>query len=372
LDEIYFDNAATTKPSRQALEAAADINDMYYANPSSSHAAGIAAERALKKAAETISDILDVSPGEILFTSGGTESNNIAVFGQNPKSRFITDRAEHPSVLVPAERLKAEGRDVVFLPIDEGGAVDVGALEEALYGTSGAVVSVMHINNETGVIQDIAEIGRITKRYDALFHVDGVQGFGKHRLSLKDVDTYSVSAHKIHGLKGVGALFARKGVFLRPLFYGGAQQGAVRPGTENTAGAAAFAAAALDSFLRLAENERCVNSVKSVLLDGLSAVETRVNGENTSPYIANVSFLGVKAETLLNALSQKGIYVSTGAACNAKKSKANILTHYGLPEAVTGSAVRFSFSPDNTTEEAARCAETAAETAAFLRKFQPV
>jgi cysteine desulfurase len=366
---IYFDNAATTKPSREAIEASSAANESVYGNPSSAHVLGAEAEALLKKSLAALGGFLDVSPDEIILTSGGTESNNMAFFGRNAKqTTFVTNYAEHASVVAPAERLRNDGYAVIFSSLLRNGALDMDALEKILRESRGAFLSVMHVNNETGVIQDMDEIGRLAKRYDAVFHVDGTQGFGKHRLSLRHVDLYTFSAHKIHGLKGMGALFIKKGEHSRPMFYGGHQQGGVRPGTENVAGAAAFAAAAAKAFANMRENALRVTSVKDALLQRIG--DAVVNGENVSPYIANVSFVGAKAETIVNALKDKGICVSAGAACNAKKAKAGILSHYGAPDNIAESAVRISFSPQNTTDEAERCAEVILETMGLLRKFQ--
>lgn len=371
--EIYFDNAATTKPLKPAVDAmlAAAAE---FGNPSSLHKRGVEAEKLITSAAEQIAGIINSSPSEVYFNSGGTEGNNTAVFGvvraSARKKNIISTVSEHPSVISAFNCVKNEA-ETVFLPVSEDGLISIPELTARINNET-ALVSIIHVNNETGVTQDIEAIGRAVKKANprTLFHVDAVQGFCKTGINVvkSKIDLMSISAHKIHGLKGCGALYIRKGVIINPLIYGGSQQNSVRPGTQNVTGIAAFGAAAKEFNDSRDKNLSHVADIKdrfSMLAESMEGCY--INGGEGSPYIINMSFLGVKPETLLSALSAEGIYISAGAACSSKGNKHD-LSYLGIGEARAQSAVRFSFSVENTIEEAEYAAGRVKEIVSELRK----
>ncbi|MCL2592016.1 MAG: cysteine desulfurase [Defluviitaleaceae bacterium] len=374
---IYFDNAATTKPRQEIIEKATWAMENLYGNPSSLHKIGFSVEKEIKLATRRIAEILKVSDDEIFYTSGGTESNNLAILGAATRSKrhkhIITTKTEHTSAFMPIEELAKNGYEVTYLAVDNGGFIDINELKAELREDT-VLVSIMHVNNETGVIQNIAEIGRILKDSNAVFHVDGVQGFCKIPLDLKNVDMYSFSSHKIHGIKGAGGLYIKKGTKINPLFFGGGQQKNIRPGTENTTGILAFSESARVMNSLISENFKKVTEVKSELLKIVDELdEVFVNGslEDSSPYILNLSFVGVKAEVLLHALEEDGIFVSTGSACssNYKENKNNILANMGLSKERYNSALRFSFCEYNTAEEARKTVMSLKKHIKILRKY---
>jgi len=370
---IYFDNASTTQVSPEAVSAVNRMMSETFGNPSSAHFMGLAAEREIKAAAETIANILKVRPDEIFFTSGGTESNNMAIIGAAAAKKrlgrhIVTSQVEHPSVENAMKALEQDGFEITRLPVESDGGLNPQTVWEALRADT-ILVSLMHVNNETGVIFDISEIGRLIKEKNSriLFHTDGVQGFCKEPLSMKYVDLYSLSAHKIHGLKGAGALFIRKGVNIRPLFYGGGQQRDIRPGTENTAGIASLAASASVQIKSLRQTRERMRQIKGELLSLTEALDNvAINGSGT-PYILSMSFMGIKGETLVHAMESENIYISTGSACNSKHPGRSSLTALKLGADRVNSAVRFSFSDTNTFDEAVKCKEAVIKTVRALR-----
>jgi len=370
---IYFDNASTTAVCPEAVSAVNRMMAETFGNPSSGHFLGIMAEREIRNAAGIIADILKVRPDEIYFTSGGTEANNLAVIGAAEARKrlgrhIVTSRVEHPSVENAMKALERAGFEITRLPADQNGGLDPRAVCEALRDDT-ILVSIMHINNETGAIFDIPEIGRLIKEKNSriLFHTDGVQGFCKEPLNMKHVDLYALSAHKIHGLKGSGALFIRRGVNIKPLFYGGGQQRDIRPGTENMAGIAGLAAAAGVQARDLTQTRERVRQIKSVLTSLTESLDhVYINGRG-SPFILNMSFMGIKGETLEHALEIDNIYISTGAACNSKHPGQSSLNALQLGADRADSAVRFSFSGSNTADEAEKCKETVIKTVLALR-----
>lgn len=358
---IYLDNASTTKVRQKTANIMASVMTKDYGNPSSLHGFGLNAERQMVTAKEKIADLLNVSAGELTAVSGGTEANNLAIFGA-AKSRtkhMITSSGEHPSVLNTALYLEKNGWSVTYLNLDTNGEVNPDDLKDALRQDT-AIVSIMHVNNETGAINKILDLGRIIKAYNnkIIFHVDGVQAYGKISINLKDadIDLYSISAHKVHGPKGVGMLYIKKGVIITPRAFGGGQEKTFRSGTENIPGIVGFGHAAVF----MAENHKkrnCyLNSLKNKLsMSLLNAVpDVKINGDinRTAPHILNVSFPGIRGEVLLHALESDGIYISTGAACSSKKTKeSHVLRAMGVDKRHTQGAVRFSFSEFNTIEE---------------------
>jgi len=355
---IYLDNAATTKPTLAAIKAFEKSLGLF-GNPSSLHLAGLDAKREITKAREVLAKIIGAKPQEIFFTSGGGEANNMAILGAAKKhkgSRMISTKAEHSSVLAPLEKLAKTPNspfEFYFLALDDGRHVVLSDLENALT-TKTCLVSVHHINNETGAIQDIEAIGKTIKNLSpaTVFHVDAVQSLCKIPIDVNKmgIDLLSVSAHKLGGLKGCGALYIRSGINITPMILGGGQELGLRSGTENVPGIMAFAAAATDFWQKSAASfahvsglkERFIATLNKSGIDGI-----KINGQNTSPYIINVSIDGINPQVLLNALSAEGIYVSAGAACSSNNKKKR--------EAQT--ALRISFGEENTLNEINKAAE---------------
>ena len=362
---IYLDYAATTPLSARVKKVIGDNLDVF-GNPSSLHQLGVVSEKLIKTARREICDVLDVNERELIFTSGGTESNNLAIFGSvngKNKGRYITSKIEHPSVLKAFESLAKNGHDVVFLSVNEFGQIDLDALNDAL-SVDTVLVSIMFVNNETGAIQPIEKIGRLIDQFNKAnkttikFHVDAVQAFGKLSISVDNshIDLMSISAHKINGLKGTGALYVRSGTTLKPILYGGQQEYALRPGTENFIGILSFAEATKDAYESMQRRYSQVESIKEAFVSSFeTSEEIAVNGRldfEHSPYILNISFKGVKAEVLLHTLEMKGIYVATGSACSSKKKEySHVLKAIGLDDERLESAIRFSFSADLSIED---------------------
>lgn len=374
---IYFDNSSTTKVGKPAIKKILYTMTEEYANPSSLHSLGFSAEKELLEARKIISKIINADEKEIFFTSGGTEANNLAVFGtflanKKTDAHFITGKTEHPSVIEAFKRLEKNGKSVSYIDVDKNGYIDLEQLENSITDKT-ALVSVMHINNEVGTINDIEKIYKIIKMKNkkTLFHTDCVQSFCKHNINSKYADLISLSAHKIHGPKGSGALFIKKGVRTEPVFVGGKQQNSVRPGTENVPGIAGFAAAAENMYKNISENCQKALSVKNKLSEIRKLLpDIYINGDlkNGSPYILNISFKDVKGEVLLHCLEDKKIYVSTGSACSSghKKYKGTVSIIGGIEE----SALRFSFSAENTVEEAEECIKALLTIVPSLREYR--
>lgn len=360
--EYYWDNSATTLVSESSAEAVRRIMTGDYGNPSSLHRKGVEAERILKEARAVIARSLKAKDKEILFTSGGTEANNLALMGlyngnRRKGNHIISTQIEHPSVLRTLEYLASTGAEVTLVKPSPKGTVEVDSILEAIRPDT-FLVSVMMVNNETGALMDIPSMGRAIKqeRKEILFHTDAVQAFGKLRTSVAElqVDALSLSGHKIHGPKGAGCLFLREGVKCAPILFGGAQENGIRPGTENLPGIAGLAAAVRE--LEPLQPASVSVDIKSQFLKGLSArgISYQINGslENTVPYIVNLSFPGILSEVLLHALESKGIYVSAGSACSSKKkSYSPVLQAMDIPVKYLESALRFSFSKLNATED---------------------
>ena len=358
--QIYLDNAATTRPCAAAVSAIADSIENF-GNPSSLHCMGIASERLVEAAREEIARAIGAKSSEIFFTSGGTEANNLAILGgakAHNGNRIVTTGAEHPSV---AETIKELGRRgfEMFHVEHFGGPVSQDSLKTALEQPV-ALVSIHHVNNETGVVQDVASLGKIIKQAEpkTLFHVDGVQSFCKLPIDVAamNIDLLSLSAHKVGGIKGCGALYVRGGVHLRPMIFGGGHEGNLRSGTQNVPGIAAFAAAVKHQMQNMRDKFSHVSALNEKFLAEIDRVGgVQVNGENLMPYILNISVEGVRPEVLLNALSAKGVCISAGAACSSnRRQKAEdsaVLRSYGLSADRVGTAVRISFCSDNTDEE---------------------
>ena len=357
----YLDNSATTQVCQEAADAAYRMMRENYGNPSSLHKVGIRAETAVEEARGIIADALNVQPKTIYFTSGGTEANNTALFGaaqalRRRGDRVIVSAIEHSSVYESAKRLSELGYDVQFAPVTDRGVVDIDALK-ALLTDKTILVSIMTVNNETGAIQPIERIAKLVHKNcpEALFHSDAVQAFGKMSVKPKKwgVDLMSVSAHKIHGAKGCGALYIREGARILPLLYGGEQQKKLRPGTESAPLIAAFGAAATAvGFPDLSQNTDHIRELNRCALEKLQALEgVTVNSPGDAlPYIINISVAGIRSETMLHHLEESGVYVSSSSAC-AKGKRSYVLEAMGLPDDRIDSSLRISFSRYNTTED---------------------
>jgi len=364
MKEIYLDNSATTKPYDEVVEYISQINREVYGNPSSMHAKGLEAEKHIKNARETIAKSLAVDSQEIYFTSGGTEANNLAILGfleANPRKgkKIITTKIEHPSVLEVYKYLTDRGYRVHYLDVDYRGIVDLNALREAIDEDT-ALISIIYVNNEIGTVQPVSDIVEIKnqKNRDAVIHLDAVQAYGKIKIAPRKlgIDLMSISSHKIHGPKGVGALYVKKGLKVKPLLLGGGQELAMRSGTENVSGICGFGMAADMTSNKIDENYlRCAKIkeyFKNRLKEELPGDVTVISPKDSSPYILNVSFSNIKAEVLLHHLEMKNIFVSTGSACSSRKNThSHVLKALGLkPEKIDG-AIRFSFSAFNSIED---------------------
>lgn len=380
--EVYFDNAATTRCSRRAVELMQQILLEDYGNPSSMHKKGVDAERYIKTAAGQIARILKVEKKELVFTSGGTESNNLALIGTALANRrmgkhIITTAIEHASVYNPLIFLEEMGFEVTYLPVDRTGVLSTQALKEALRGDT-ILVSLMHVNNEIGTIQPIKEAAELIREKNpkTLIHVDAIQSFGKLRVYPKQmgVDMLSVSGHKIHGPKGVGFLYVKDKTKIRPFIHGGGQQKNMRSGTENVAGIAALGAAAEELYDDFDEKIARLCELREYVSQGLLALEdvtlNGARGEEAAPHIVSASFAGIRAEVLLHALEERGIYVSAGSACASNHPAiSGTLQAIGVKKELLDATVRFSLSVESTREEADYVLEQLGELLPQLRRF---
>lgn len=376
---IYLDNSATTRTLDAAAEAAAKYMRQDFFNPSAAYSPAVEAERAVNAARSRLASMIHAAPEEIIYTSGGTESNNTAIFGalkaRRGTGRIIVGATEHPSVYSAIMTLKGP-YNVTEARVDSTGTQDVNSLMSAL-SNDVAFVSIMHVNNETGAINDIPSIYKAVKQRapGAIMHVDGVQGFLKVPFDARYCDMYSISGHKFHAPKGVGALYIKRGVRFAGGQIGGGQERNLRSGTTNTPGIMGMDAAIEYYQANLDEIRRKLMQMKLRLAKNLSFIrDAYINGPEPSlgaPHILNVSFLGVRGEVLLHALEEKGIYVSTGSACSAhKKGKNRILNAMGVVGDRQEGAIRFSLSMFNTIEEMDIAAEEIAAQLAFLRRFK--
>ena len=385
--EVYLDNSATTCVFPEVAELMKQIMCEDYGNPSSLHMKGVRAEQYTRYAKETLARILKVSEKEILFTSGGTESDNLALIGcalanNRRGNHLITTQIEHPAVLQTMHYLESQGYRVTYLPVDSCGRIRLEDLHRAMCPET-ILVSIMHTNNEIGALQPIAEAGALIKRMnsDTLFHVDAVQGFGKARIYPKkmNIDLLSVSGHKIHGPKGAGFLYIADKVKISPIIYGGGQQMNLRSGTENVPGAAGIAKAAEMLYSHFDEDIEKIFQCKERFLQGIRKLDgVKINGllpeepmgAGTAPHIVSVSFEGVRSEVLLHALEEKEIYVSAGSACSAHKLQPSAtLKAIGVEKALLESTIRFSFSVFTTIEEIDYTLQVLYDKIPMLRKY---
>jgi cysteine desulfurase len=380
--EAYLDNSATTVVTEDVQKIVIKTMTEDFGNPSSMHMKGVEAERYLRTARETIAKILKVSEKELIFTSGGTESNNLALIGTAMANKragmhIITSSIEHASVLNTMKYLAEQGFEITYLPVDENGVVSLTSLQEALREDT-ILVSVMHVNNEVGAVQPVEEIGRIIKAYNPkiLFHVDAIQSFGKYLIRPKkqNIDLLSVSGHKIHGPKGIGFLYVSEKIKIKPILFGGGQQKGMRSGTDNVPGIAGIAEASRAMYEHLEENTDKMYRLKDYFIDRILEIpNVKVNsrkGREGAPHIISVSFLGVRSEVMLHALEEKHIYVSAGSACSSNHPHiSETLAGMKLSPEEIDSTVRFSLSEMTTKEELDYAVDTIAQMIELLRKF---
>ncbi len=384
--EAYLDNSATTRCSDRACQLMVDLLTKDYGNPSSLHMKGIEAERFVETAKKKIAKTLRVSEKEIIFTSGGTESNNLAIIGAAMANRragnhIITTSIEHASVENPMEFLKEQGFEITYLSVDENGIISLEELEEAVTEQT-ILVSMMQVNNEIGAIEPVAEAAELIKKKnpDTLIHVDAIQSYGKMYIYPKKlgIDMLSVSGHKIHGPKGSGFLWVKEKTKLKPLILGGGQQKGMRSGTENVPAIAGLGEAAEEIYENLDEKRAHLYGLKQRFIDGIERLEgTHVNGktgEDSAPHIVSVSFEGIRSEVLLHSLEDRGIYVSSGSACSSnnhagKQKGSKTLRNIHLKENLLDSTLRFSFSVHTTEEEIDYALEVLGELLPVLKKY---
>lgn len=362
--EIYLDNSATTKCFEEVGALVTQLMCRDYGNPSSLHMKGMQAEGYIRYAKETLARLLRVNEREIFFTSGGTESDNIALIGGAMANcrmgrHLITTVIEHPAVLQTMQHLEEQGFRVTYLPVDQNGRISLEDLERAMTKET-VLVSIMHTNNEIGSLQPVAEAGAMIRQLNprTLFHVDAVQGFGKFRIYPKkmNIDLLSASGHKIHGPKGAGLLYVSEKAKVKPILFGGGQQGGLRSGTENVPGAAGLAKAAELCYASLDEEVDRLYRLKQRFVEGVSRIDSvRVNGltgRESAPHVVSVSVADIRSEVLLHALEDKGIYVSAGSACSARKPQPSAtLKAIGVEKELLDSTIRLSFSVFTTEEE---------------------
>ena len=381
--EIYLDNAATTRCDEDVAALMHEIHTVDYGNPSSAHAKGFSAEKRMREAYERVARSVRCRTKEIVFTSGGTEADNLAILGaayalKRMGNRILTTQIEHPAVKEAVRRLSDEGFDVGLLPVDRDGVTDMEVLSGALTSDT-ILVSVMAVNNETGSVQPLKEIGALVKARckHALFHTDAVQGFGKIPIDVKEakIDLLSVSGHKLHGPKGAGFLYVKDGVRLVPQILGGGQQASFRSGTENVAGYAGCALAAEKACADMGAVMEHLYALRAYFCEEVvkRVPDVQVNAwEHSIPHILSLSVRGVRAEVLLHALEENGIYVSGGSACATRhRAVSETLQAIGIEEALLESTIRLSFSKYTTAEELEETLEALAVIVPRLRRFHP-
>lgn len=382
--EVYLDNSATTRTFPEVAELMSKIMCEDYGNPSSMHNKGVQAERYVRYGRETLAKILKVNEKEIYFTSGGTESDNLALIGcamanYRAGKHLITTKIEHPAILQTMHYLEDQGFEVTYLSVNDKGQISLQELQNAMRKDT-ILVSIMHTNNEIGAVEPIAEAGRLIKSTNpsTLFHVDAVQGFGKYRIYSKrmGIDLLSVSGHKIHGPKGVGFLYIGEKVKIHNIIYGGGQQKNLRSGTENVPGIAGMAKAAEMLYNHLEEDAERLYSLKDYFCEGLRKIpDIRINnpeGMEGAPHIVSLSVAGVRSEVLLHALEDKGIYVSAGSACSSNKphtAGSATMKAIKLPEEFLDSTLRFSMSVYTTREELDYTLQVMYDIIPMLRKY---
>lgn len=388
--EAYLDNSATTRVDERVQELMKKLMDVDFGNPSSRHQKGVVAEGYIKEARQRIADTLKVDPKELIITSGGTESNNMALIGtalsaKRKGNHIITTSIEHPSVKATASFLEEQGFRITFLPVDNRGQISLEQLKEALTPDT-ILVSIMYVNNEIGSIQPVEEAAKLVHSMvpGAVFHVDAIQAYAKLviRPKKQGIDLLSVSSHKFHGPKGAGFLYCSSKVNLHPIIFGGGQQAGMRSGTENVPGAAGMGLAAEIAYKQFEQKKAHLNELRRYFLEGVHQLEgITVNGwdetvdgdeclERRAPHIVSVSFSGVRSEVLLNALSDRGIYVSSGSACSSNHpALSTTLQAIGLEKPLLEGTLRFSFCENTTKEELDEALAALKELLPMLRRY---
>jgi hypothetical protein len=380
--DVYFDNSASTKVSEKAIEIMLKTMRDDYANTSGKHIKGVEAESYVKDAVDIIAKTLKVKKGEIIFTSGGTESNNMALIGgamsrKRYGKHIIISGIEHPAVYRPAEFLTEQGFELSVLPVNSEGQVDLELLKSTIRDDT-VLVSVMYVNNEIGAIEPVEEISKIVKakNKDILFHVDAIQAYTKLRINPKSqgIDMLSASGHKFHGPKGVGFLYIDSNVKINPIIFGGGHQRGMRSGTLNTTGIAGMGVAAKEAYDNFDERINKISDLKYYLMDELEKTEGAIlntgRGENFAPQVISVSFEDIRAEVLLHALEDRGIYVSSGSACSSNHPGiSGTLKAIGVRENLLDATIRISLSELNNKEEADYFIKNLKELLPLLRKF---
>ena len=378
---IYADNAATTKMSRTAIDAMLPYMETYYGNPSSLHSVGQKAAEALQSARERIAACLGCQPREITFTSGGSEADNQALLSaaklgaRKGKKHVISTAFEHHAILHSLKRLEKEGFEVELLPVGETGTITAQQVRDAIRDDT-CLVTIMYANNEIGSILPIAEIGAVCKEKGVLFHTDAVQAAGHVHINVREqnIDMLSLSAHKFHGPKGIGVLYARQGVILTPLIEGGAQERGKRAGTENIPAIMGMAAALEEACAHIDENAQKVSALRDKLIAGLSKIpHSALNGDPVNRLPGNVSFEGIEGESLLLLLDAKGICASSGSACTSGSlAPSHVLLAIGRPHEVAHGSLRLSLCEWNTEEEVDYMLRAIPEVVTYLRNMSPV
>lgn len=384
--EAYLDNGATTKTLESVKDVIVKVLCEDYGNPSSMHQKGVDAEKYIIEAKNIIADSLKADPKEIVFTSGGTESNNMALIGaamayKRSGNHIITTRIEHPSIHNPLSFLEETGFRISYLPVDKYGKVEIDALLNEICEET-ILVSIMYVNNEIGSVQDIAQIAKLIKGKNpkVIFHVDGIQAYGKYRIFPKKmgIDLLSISGHKIHGPKGIGALYIRDKVKMKPILFGGGQQKGMRSGTENVPGIAGLGVAVKEIYMDHELKIKKLYGLKKIFIQGIKEIEDIIiNGitdneelTDTAPHIISVSFGGIRSEVLLHTLEEKNIYVSAGSACASNHPQlSGTLKAIGIKKELLDSTIRFSFSINTTLEEIEYTLSTLKEVIPVLRRY---
>lgn len=381
--EAYFDNSASTRVLDSVKDIVVKTMTEDYGNAAAKHRKGMEAENYIKEARSVIAGTLKVADKEILFTSGGSESNNMALIGtalanQRAGRHIISTAVEHPSVYNPLAYLEELGFEITFLPVDHDGHISLEELEQAVRPDT-ILVSVMYVNNEVGAVEPVEEISRIVKKKNpaALLHVDAIQAYGKFviRPKKQGIDLLSVSGHKIHAPKGIGFLYINSGVKIKPLIYGGGQQANLRSGTENVPGAAGLGVAAGEMYTGFEEKTARLTGLKDYMTDRLSELDGVVinskKGSASAPQIVSASFEGVRSEVLLHALEERGIYVSSGSACSSHHpGVSGTLKGIGVAPKLLDATIRFSFGVFSTKEEIDYCIGALKELLPVLRRYQ--
>lgn len=378
----YLDNSATTRVFDSVSEIMVETMVTDYGNPSSMHGKGLDAENYIKETRNILARLLKVEGKDLIFTSGGTEANNLALIGTAMANRragqhMITSCIEHPSVINSMKYLEEEGFQVTYLPVDANGLVAPEKLSEAIREDT-ILVSIMYVNNEIGTVEPIEALAKVIKEKNpnVLFHVDAIQAFGKYRIYPKrmGIDLLSVSGHKIHGPKGSGFLYVRSGVKIRPILFGGGQQKGMRSGTENVPAIAGLGKAAEEIYQGLEQKIEKLYDLKQHFIEEIEKMKgIRINGPvgyNSAPHIVSVGFLGVRSEVLLHALEEKGVFVSAGSACSSNRHTVSAtLKGIGLEREYLDSTIRFSFSVFTTREEVDYCIVALQELLVMLQRY---